>query len=253
MTKTITLSATHPSLEAQAKALAHELKLPYAQASSDYELMLTPHGLALKHHHDPHCKPLHLDFTSPTYTRRLAKAGRNSEILVQAMGAAAKDKTHIIDATAGLGSDGFLLAYVGYQLTLIERSPILHALLKDALNRAKDHPELAPALARITLIFGDAKTLLTDHHADIIYLDPMFPDRKKSAAVKKEMVMLHDLLGAGDEGEALFAAAMGAAQKRVVVKRPRLAPTLIEKAPNYRLEGKSSRFDIYLRPLRPVL
>lgn len=245
----MTISATDPKLAEQAKALAHQLNLPYGEKNADYELMQTPKGLALADHRNKHTKPLLIDFTSPTYTRRLAKAGRNSEMLVQAMGNAAKSNTHIIDATAGLGSDGFLLAYVGYQLTLIERSPILHALLQDALLRAKANAMLAPAVSRITLLFGDAKALLRDHHADIVYLDPMFPDRKKSAAVKKEMVMLHDLLGAGDEGDALFEAAMGAAQKRIVVKRPRLAPTLIPRPANYQLEGKSSRFDVYLKPL----
>lgn len=246
MTKAITVTAAQPNFAEPAKGLARELNLPYQLEHADYQLTYTEAGLTLQNNHETKCKPLLIDFNSTLYTRRLAKAGRNSEMLVQAMGVKSKEKLNIIDATAGLGSDGFLLAYVGHQVTLIERSPILHALLKDALERAKANPQLAPALTRITLLFGDAKTLLANHHADVIYLDPMFPDRKKSAAVKKEMVMLHDLLGAGDEGEALFTAAMAAAQKRVVVKRPRLAPTLVAKEPNYNLEGKSSRFDVYL-------
>ncbi|HEU5282045.1 MAG TPA: class I SAM-dependent methyltransferase [Gammaproteobacteria bacterium] len=253
MTKTITVTADHPDLAEQAKALARELNLPYQLENTDYQLTHTKAGLTLQNNHEKKCKPLLIDFGSTLYARRLAKAGRNSEMLVQAMGVKSKEKLSIIDATAGLGSDGFLLAYVGHRVTLIERSPVLHALLKDALARAKTNPQLAPALMRITLLFGDANTLLAKHHADVIYLDPMFPDRKKSAAVKKDMVMLHDLLGAGDEGETLFAAAMAAAKKRVVVKRPRLAPTLVAKEPNYSLEGKSSRFDIYLSPLSPIL
>lgn len=252
MTKTITITA-EPAFAEQAKALARELSLAYNAENSDYQLTYTANGLTLQNKHERKQKPLLIDFADITYTRRLAKAGRNSELLVQAMGAKTKEPLHIIDATAGLGSDGFLLAYIGHQLTLIERSPILHALLNDALQRAKTHPNLAPAVSRITLLLGDAKTLLTKHRADIIYLDPMFPERKKSAAVKKDMVILHDLLGACDEGEALFTSAMAAANKRVVVKRPRLAPTLVSQMPNYQLEGKSSRFDIYLRVLGPVL
>lgn len=56
-----------------------------------------------------------------------------------------------IDATAGMGEDGFLLAAQGYEVTLYEQNPVIAVLLKDALRRAKKHPVLKEIAARIKL------------------------------------------------------------------------------------------------------
>ena len=80
---------------------------------------------------------------------------------------------------------------------------------------------------------------------DVIYLDPMFPVRSKSAQVKKEMRIFHQLVGADPDSDSLLDAALSQARYRVVVKRPRIAPALANTPPNYTLEGKSNRYDIY--------
>jgi 16S rRNA (guanine1516-N2)-methyltransferase len=82
----------------------------------------------------------------------------------------------------------------------------------------------------------------------VIYLDPMFPPRQKSALVKKEMRVLHDLVGADTDAEQLFDAARATSIRRIVVKRPRIAPALSRVPASHNFCGKSNRFDVYLRP-----
>jgi 16S rRNA (guanine1516-N2)-methyltransferase len=105
-------------------------------------------------------------------------------------------------------------------------------------------------VARMHLTHTDARLWLAAlpeaERPDIIYLDPMFPSRDKSASVKKEMVILQNLLEKDLDAATLFTAALACSRRRVVVKRPRLAPALSLQKPNYTLQGKSSRFDIYL-------
>ena len=128
---------------------------------------------------------------------------------------------------------------------------------EDGLRRALADTETAPAAARITLHHGDALELLprlaAELHPDVVCLDPMYPARQKSAAVKKEMAYFHQLIGAAQpqNDAALLAAARAAAAKRVAVKRPRLGENLAGEAPAYCYEGKSTRFDIYLPAAKP--
>lgn len=161
---------------------------------------------------------------------------------------------HVVDATAGLGLDAFLLASAGCHVTLFERSPILHALLEDGLRRALLSAEerVRDAAMRMQLIRADSVDAIAavTPAPELIYLDPMFPERRKSAKVKKHMVLLQQLLhgqGSGRE-PALLAVALDCARKRVVVKRPRLAEPLAGRRPSHHLEGKSSRFDVYVVP-----
>lgn len=132
---------------------------------------------------------------------------------------------------------------------MIERSPVIAALLGNALVRAanSEDPALRQAVRSMHLRVGEAVEWLEVLQADVVCLDPMFPPRRKSAQVRKEMVLLGKLLaaGAGDSGEALLAPALRAAGHRVVVKRPRLAPPLGGMKPDWQLSGRSSRFDVY--------
>jgi 16S rRNA (guanine1516-N2)-methyltransferase len=108
---------------------------------------------------------------------------------------------------------------------------------------------LAQLLANMALIASDSQdylvTVAEDDRPDVIYLDPMFPDRSKTADVKKEMRAFHLLVGKDEDADALLDKALAAARYRVVVKRPRKSPFIAERAPSYQLEGKSSRYDIY--------
>ena len=182
---------------------------------------------------------------------RLREASLRNELIARAMGALPKERPYIVDATAGLGRDSLILAALGFEITMLERSPILHTELQKALKAAKKI--LPDTTARLRLIHADAidwlKALPNDQHPDIIYLDPLFPESKKSASVNKEMVMLRNLLGKEHDHADLFETAMTCAKLRVVVKRSRLASNIVERAANFSLTGKSCRFDIYLVPI----
>ncbi|MEN9480050.1 MAG: rRNA (guanine1516-N2)-methyltransferase, partial [Pseudomonadota bacterium] len=139
-------------------------------------------------------------------------------------------------------------AELGCTVTLIERQPVIAALLEDGLRRAKDDPEVAAIVGQMDLLCGNAIDLMNHWNAEppqVIYLDPMFPHRDKSALVKKEMRLFRPLVGDDDDAPVLLAAALALATHRVVVKRSRKAPAIAGEAPGYVLEGKSSRFDIY--------
>jgi 16S rRNA (guanine1516-N2)-methyltransferase len=125
---------------------------------------------------------------------------------------------------------------------MIERSPIIAALLQDGLERAEG---LEP-LSRLQLITGDAKEVLLElaQTSEVIYLDPMYPESGKSAAKRKEMRLFRELVGDDVDITELFEIALQTARKRVVLKRPLKAPTLTR--PSHVLEGKTVRFDVYL-------
>jgi 16S rRNA (guanine1516-N2)-methyltransferase len=153
-----------------------------------------------------------------------------------------------VDATAGLGRDAFVLAQLGCVVTLIERQPLIAALLEDALQRASADSEVGPIVARMHLLSGNAIDLMgawAGEPPQVIYLDPMFPHREKSAQVKKEMRLFRPLAGDDDDASALLESALALATHRVVVKRPRKASAIAGEKPGYVLEGKSSRFDVY--------
>ena len=161
----------------------------------------------------------------------------------------------VIDATGGLGRDAFVLAAQGLPVSIIERHPVVACLLSDGLKRARAAEETSAIAERMTLHYGDAVRLLSDLVAagrpDVVYLDPMYPEQQKSAAVKKEMAYFHGLVGAAQDEAALLAAARTVARKRIVVKRPRLGVFLNGEEPAYQYAGKSTRFDVYL-PFSPV-
>lgn len=159
---------------------------------------------------------------------------------------------HLIDATCGLGLDAFILALAGWQVTMVEQSPVIHALLEDGLKRATERARvdnnagIAAALARMCLLpAADSKTLLPAlPSAAVVYLDPMFPDRDKSARVKKNRFLLQQLHGDEADGSNLLALALARARK-VVVKRPVHAAPLDGVQPSGSIVGKTARFDIY--------
>ena len=181
---------------------------------------------------------------------RLKRASLKSEMIARACNLAEKPK--LIDATAGLGNDSLLMAYLGAEITLVERHPILFTLLESTKSQVENDPVLASTVARIHLVFSDSADYLEQqisqqHEVDVVYLDPMFPHREKSALVKKEMRVFRPLVGNDDDAPELLQAALDLATHRVVVKRPRKAPSISGKPPSYVLEGKSSRYDIYAR------
>lgn len=154
---------------------------------------------------------------------------------------------HVVDATAGLGRDAFLLASLGARVTLIERSEQMHSLLAAALEKAQAG-EMAGIVARMALRHGDAKDLLPGLAPEVVLVDPMHPPRGNSALVKQDMRQLREIVGADPDALELIKVALVTAQKRVVLKWPRKA-ALPEglPAPSHQILGKSTRYDVWMR------
>lgn len=206
--------------------------------------------LELRQLDEPNVGAVIVDFASNTATHRRKHGGGRGEAVAKAVGLKGQKTWCVLDATAGLGRDAFVLASLGCRVDMIERSPIVAALLQDGLNRAATDSELSTWLPeKMQLHHGVATELLANWqgiHPDVVYLDPMFPHRKKSAAVKKEMRLFQQLLGPDEDADLLLTPALALAKKRVVVKRPAGAPYLADKKPDIEMAGKANRFDIYL-------
>ncbi len=191
---------------------------------------------------------LHVDFTSGAIVHRLKYGGGRGQALPKAIGMKAGNTPDVVDATAGLGRDSFLMASLGAKVTMIERSPQMYQLLNTALEKAADHGgEIGEITARMTLLFGDAKALLPDLEPDVILIDPMHPERKKSALVKKEMRLIREIVGVDSDAPELMRVALNVAQKRVVLKWPQKADPMDGiPAPSHQITGKSTRYDVFM-------
>lgn len=234
-----------PDLIAAAQQLAQTLQLPYSN-QADYLLLLTPERLSLQKAHDKSL-PLSVDFLSGKMNYRREHLSLRKEALARALGLKKQTQPTIVDATAGLARDSFIIAALGFKVQMLERSPIIYALVNDGIQRALQHPDTAPIVQRMQLIQANAVThFATMPRPDIIYLDPMFSERKKSALTKIDMRIFHDIVGDDFDADLLLKTALSCAKQRVVVKRSRLAPELAHEKPSFSLAGTSSRFDIYL-------
>ena len=190
---------------------------------------------------------LDIDFTSGAVAHRLRFGGGRGQDLPKAIGLKKGANPHVVDATAGLGRDSFLLASLGARVTLIERSAEMHALLEAALEKARKG-EMAEIVARMDLILGDAKDLLPTLSPEVVLVDPMHPPRGNSALVKQDMRQLREIVGEDPDAVALIQSALACAQKRVVLKWPRKAalPEGLPKA-SHQILGKSTRYDVWMR------
>ncbi len=181
---------------------------------------------------------------------RIAAGKLGRELLVRAAKVKGVDAPVAIDATAGLGEDALLLAAAGFHVRLFERDRIIAALLEDGLARAAADDRLSDIVSRMSLTCKDSLDELRriasgDASApDVIYLDPMFPARTKSASVKKKFQLLHHLEAPCDAEEQLLRAAIAARPRKVVVKRPAKGPALAQVKPSYSIAGKAVRYDV---------
>lgn len=249
----------------QARELATQLAIPFLGAVkpkrvTDFSVLLLfdEQGLCLQVTGKGAPGPVRAEFVSGKAGYRREHGGGTGQLVAKAIGLQkTRAPLHVVDATAGLGQDAFVLAGLGCRVTLFERNPVIHALLADGLARAALNADCAPIIARMTLRAGSSTVWLEslgesggEDAADIVYLDPMFPHRDKSALVKKEMQVFRTVVGDDDDAAELLAAGLKAATYRVVVKRPRKAPSIEGPEPATRIEGKSSRYDIY--PLKAL-
>jgi 16S rRNA (guanine1516-N2)-methyltransferase len=200
--------------------------------------------LELRALHRPDYGSIRADWSSTEQHRRIS-AGRK-QLLARATGLQKHPAPLLLDATAGLGRDGFTLAWLGARVTMLERHPQIAALLQDAHRRALADPRLAAVAAGIEVRTGDAASLMARQPWDVIYLDPMYPHSNKSALPQKEMQIFRDLTGGDPDADALLSPALAAARRRVVVKRPARAPWLAGRSPSLSFEGSQARFDVYL-------
>lgn len=222
----------------QIERRARELNLP-----GGVELRFIDGGLALCADGMSLCE----DFRELLPRLRHDRLGR--EMLVRAARVRGVEAPHAVDATAGLGEDSLLLAAAGFSVTLCENDPVIALLLADALRRAGNEPQLAGIVSRMRLVEADSVEVLAgmDDAPDVVYLDPMFPGRTKSAAVKKKFQLLHHLEAPCADEDALMDAALAAGPRRVVVKRPVKAPVLAGVRPSHSVAGKAVRFDVIVR------
>jgi 16S rRNA (guanine1516-N2)-methyltransferase len=200
---------------------------------------------------NPGARPgLVVDFVGGAVGYRFRSDGVRNHALLKATGFSKGRDLTVIDATAGLGRDAFLLASLGANVTLLERSAEVHHLLKNALETARAAgPELAKVVSRMTLIHGDAKDILHALHGDVVMVDPMHPPRKKAALVKQEMRLLRQLVGTDPDALELMNAALASNCKRVVLKWPLRADAMERlRKPSYQIIGKTVRYDVFAMP-----
>lgn len=194
--------------------------------------------------------PVLADFVSGAVAHRRKFGGGKGQMIAKAVGIKGGIRPRVADVTAGLGRDSFVLATLGCEVQMVERSPIIHALLESGLQQAQNDYEVADIAERMSLVHADSINWLTsrqdgDLPPQVVYVDPMFPHTDKSALVKKEMRVFRDVVGDDHDSAALLQAALDLVEYRVVVKRPRKAPAIEGQSPSYQLSGKSSRYDIY--------
>lgn len=242
-------------MESAAQKIATHLKIPLLSShgqSADYPLilMVRSDGLALRPTDKSLGKELRIDFIQgPTAYRRLA-TGSSRQPLAKAIGIRQGCRS-VVDATAGLGRDAFLMACLGCTVLAVERSEVLAMVLQNAVALARESKEarLAAISQRLKVVAGDSSRVLLElaesNRPDVVYLDPMYTPRESSALAKKEMRILRTLVGGDEDSRTLLGAAVKVSRKRVVVKRHLRAPALSD-AVDLSVKGRTVRYDVYL-------
>ena len=256
----LALLAAAPEDEAVATELALRLGLPLLPVGSDpvscdevqAVLVVAAGPLSLQRTGRGVPGPVAVDFGSAAMRHR--RSPGHNELLGRAVGVEKKPQLRVLDATAGLGRDSFVLADIGCEVILCERHPVIVELLRSGMNTATGRGDrwLLGVLSRMRLLPGDARAQAPRElqGVEVIYLDPMFPPRAKSAAVKKEMALFQLLLDhdpCAQDADELLLWALQQDVARVVVKRPPRAPSLAQRQPSHCISGKAVRYDVYVR------
>ena len=240
----------------KAENLSIKLELPFCEspelAETEFILCYTEKGLELLSYNTSKKNTsslLFVDFIDGKAGYRRINNATIKQPLAKAVGIKPGIRPSVFDATAGLGGDAFVLATLGCTVTMFERNMIMAALLEDGLKRALNSFE-TKEIVQNYIRFTRANSLLSEdspaQRYDTVYLDPMYPHASKSALNKKSMRVIRSLVGDDDDSWQLMQLAKKKARKRIVVKRPRLAPPLSEDRISYQVKMKSSRFDVYI-------
>lgn len=249
----IAITTTCNSLLEKVEELAYQLNLPfvdYNHLSYPFLLTITPNRLEIQEKNLKNSKPIYVDFLSPSLNYRIKHGGRNKQLLARAIGIKSGIRPTVLDTTAGLGIDAFILASLGCEVIMLERSSIIGALLQDGLDRFRKNSQntnikidlyITQAIDYLNQVFHTKTT-----KPDVIYLDPMYPTRPKAALGKKTMRVLHELVGTDEDASEILTLALTCANKRVVVKRPSYATNLGEIKPDLSFSASGScRYDVY--------
>ena len=242
----------------KAENLARNLQLPYCQspveAKTEFILCYTEKGLELISYDPVKNRPnslLFVDFVNGKEGFRRINNATIKQPLAKSVGIKPGIRPTVFDATAGLGGDAFVLATLGCNVTLCERNPVMSALLGDGLDRALTNSQTCNITQTYLQLIKDSSLSFvgpTSAQYETVYLDPMYPHDTKSALNKMSMRVIRSLVGDDDDSWQLMDRAKEMAKKRIVIKRPRLAPPLTDDKISYQVKMKSSRFDIYIMP-----
>ncbi|GIU38455.1 class I SAM-dependent methyltransferase [Shewanella schlegeliana] len=239
----------YPTLESACERWGLEFN-----ANAEFELVFENDILTLNKRDEPKLKGISVDFVSGAVAHRRKFGGGRGQSIAKAVGLKQGVTPIVVDGTAGLGRDAFVLASLGCKVIMVERHPVVAALLEDGLRRAYEDAEIGGWMReRMSLFHGSSIDSLADAaqasntEVDVVYLDPMYPHREKSALVKKEMRVFQSLVGADLDADGLLAPAMKLATKRVVVKRPDYADDLDGVKPSMVIATKKNRFDVYVK------
>ncbi|BDU35614.1 class I SAM-dependent methyltransferase [Vibrio nigripulchritudo] len=246
-----------PHRQSELDTIAKQWSLTHSE-SSVFALVLTEERLELRKLDEPKLGAIFVDLVGGAVGHRRKFGGGKGQAIAKAAGLNKGATPTVVDGTAGLGRDAFVLASLGCKVQMVERNPVVAALLDDGLARAKHDPEIGVWVEeRMSLLHASSLDALnelaeTDSFTppDVVYLDPMYPhpeNKKKSALVKKEMRVFQSLVGADNDADGLLAPALALASKRVVVKRPDYAEWLDNAKPSMAIETKKNRFDVYVK------
>jgi len=260
LSNSIAVCYQQDELKEKAEALAHQLEIPIVancQDAADCNFLLV-----YSHHRSGYqlslqfptenLNPVVVDFNNDQLQYRKKFGGGRQQEIARAVGLKRGYAPNLFDGTAGLGRDAFILASLDCNVTMCERHPVIHALLADGLRRLQISTATNPGTpGHLALILGNSQDYLRNHsgNIDVVYLDPMYPHRNKSALVKKEMRILRNLVGDDMDFDSLLETALKTAMQRVVVKRPRIAPPIGTIPPSHSIESKKTRYDVYLTRL----
>ena len=191
---------------------------------------------------------LKCSFIEGPILHRLKYGKGRGQNLAKAVGMKFNKNRNIIDATAGLGYDSFILASLGAKVTLIERSQKIHELLQNGIDEGISFGgEIEKIIKRMELLFGDSKDILPKLTPEVIMIDTMYKDRKKSALVKNNMRLVREIVGPDSDYIELLKVALNCAKNRVVLKQPRYAEPIKEiRKCSHQILGKTIRYDIFM-------
>ena len=201
---------------------------------------------------------LDIDFFSKKMRYRMQHINKAQEPLLRALGWKSTESKRVLDMTAGLGRDSCLLFFAGFHVTMFERNPVLQILLQNALEGLPSADfsstiqlEREDSITFLEKVMSEKRDVSAEASpiADAIYMDPMYPERKKSALVKKELRIIRNLVGSDMDSEKLLLTALESKVPRVVVKRPKGATYVADLVPNHSVESPNTRFDVYLTTL----